>query len=253
MFNMIATTTLFIFLWIRDGFYMLIFSEFTPAAKLKYQPCLRDLWGFLSTSATITMVVTPLHYMHLATIDKVNYGLDSLGLVFLEFFLMMILQDLSMFNYVREWMLQNAQVFKRLRAEHHSSRKSLQAINALRFHPLDLIVESASGPLIAIAFWWVLGYSQVHISSASFYLLVRAGALERSSNMNTLVTGIPLYDMIFKMGMAHNIHHAKPNEHTTIIPYHHIFPERRAADCAAYRKLFPLEEEFNYDTTCKKM
>ena len=59
MINIVEMMTLHTLLSIRDGFGMLIFSEFTPAAKVAYQPCLRDIWGFVSTSATATMEQVP--------------------------------------------------------------------------------------------------------------------------------------------------------------------------------------------------
>jgi len=139
-------------------------------------------------------------------------------------------------------------MFKWLHAEHHSSRKDMHALHGMRFHPLDLIIENTSGPLIAIAFWWIFGYSEVHVASASFYFLVRGGLLDHSANIHTMVVGVvPFHDMIFKYTLAHNIHHAQPKTHMTLIPFHHIFPERRAADYELYHKLLPLEEEFNYD------
>jgi len=244
---LVAASTMILICTIRDGVYMFLFSEFIPAAKLKSQIGLKDLMGAAVTSLTVATVLALLHYVHLVKIEPLEYRLDSFGMVYFEEFLMHVLQDVSLFAYVHEWMHHNVQVFKVLHSFHHSSRKTLHAIQGVRFHPLDLIIENTSGPFIAIAFYWALGYSDVRILAASFFFLFKGGILDHSCNLHTMVTGLPCYDQIFKYALVHNIHHARPSTNMTLIPWRHISSEKRAADYTLFDTLLPLEEEFDYD------
>lgn len=247
LLNVAATSMSIIILTMREGIHMFLFSEFIPAAKLNEPIVLKDLMAAVVTICTIASVLYFLNCANLLKIEPIQYQLNSLGMVIFEFFLMHMSQDLFLFKYVHEWMHHNFHVFKVLHSFHHSSRKTLHGIHSIRFHPLDLIIENTSGPFIAIAFWWALGYSDVRVLSASFFFLFRAGFLDHSCNLHTCVTGLPVYDQIFKYALVHNIHHALPSTNMTVIPWHHISSEKRAADYALYHSLLPLEEEFDYD------
>ena len=54
----------------------------------------------------------------------------------------------------------------------------------------------------------------------------------------------PVLDRIFKANVFHQLHHATSRGYYRFVPWAHVLPARRRADCARYNEVFDADFEF---------
>ena len=159
--------------------------------------------------------------------------------------------DLTTFPVPHTWMHRNIKIFKWLHMEHHSAKDDLTSVSALRFHPLDLIIENSIAPFIVLSLKWILGYHPLTMHGSTFFWVLRGGINAHSCNKYSDVCMTPIYDQICSTTVMHNLHHVKPNEYFTTLEFHMLDPKLRARDYDLHDKLLPLSEEFQYERIMK--
>ena len=96
LFLAVAVWNFLLCMAVRDGISALVFSEFTPAAKLDYYPGLKDIKNVVRSAICFVTILYSMHCSGMMALYQVQWSTKlavSLGRDCVEFYLMAILMD----------------------------------------------------------------------------------------------------------------------------------------------------------------
>ena len=102
LFLAVAVWNFLLCMAVRDGISALVFSEFTPAAKLDYHPGLKDIKNVVWSAICFVTILYSMHCSGMMALYQVQWSTVSLGRDCIEFYLMAILMDATADSTVSE-------------------------------------------------------------------------------------------------------------------------------------------------------
>ena len=98
----------------------------------------------------------------------------------------------------------------------------------------DLIIENVGAPFLLCAAQLLAG-RRVGIHWLVGVLLTSHDGALHSVNPHSAMYFNPVLDRIFKANVFHQLHHATSRGYYRFVPWAHVLPARRRADCAVQR------------------
>ena len=126
---------------------------------------------------------------------------------------------------------------------HHEPTKSAQSMHAFHIDLPDLIIENVGAPFLLFAAQLLAG-RRVGIHWLVGVLLTSHDGALHSVNPHSAMYFNPVLDRIFKANVFHQLHHATSRGYYRFVPWAHVLPARRRADCARYNEVFDADFEF---------
>ena len=126
---------------------------------------------------------------------------------------------------------------------HHEPTKSAQSMHAFHIDLPDLIIENVGAPFLLFAAQLLAG-RRVGIHWLVGVLLTSHDGALHSVNPHSAMYFNPLLDRVFKANVFHQLHHATSRGYYRFVPWAHVLPARRRADCAKYNQVFEADFAF---------
>ena len=126
---------------------------------------------------------------------------------------------------------------------HHEPTKSAQSMHAFHIDLPDLIIENVGAPFLLFAAQLLAG-RRVGIHWLVGVLLTSHDGALHSVNPHSAMYFNPVLDRVFKANVFHQLHHATSRGYYRFVPWAHVLPARRRADCARYNEVFDADFEF---------
>ena len=131
----------------------------------------------------------------------------------------------------------------RSRADHEST-KDAQSLHAFYIDLLDLLIENVGAPVLLFGAQWMLGLTVGIPWMASVLLTFHDGALH-SVNPYSVMYYNPVLDHLLQPNVHHQLHHALNKGYYLFVPWGHVLPDRRRADCRRYNEVFKTDFTFS--------
>ena len=134
--------------------------------------------------------------------------------------------------------------FWRFHKFHHEIHRNAQSLHAFHLDALDLIIENVGAPFLLLATQRLLGMPVgVHWLTGAM-LTFHDGGLH-SINPYSIMYFNPILDHNLEPNVMHQLHHAINKGYYGFVPFHHLIPQRRRADCDRYNELFQTDFTFS--------
>ncbi len=184
-----------------------------------------------------------------------NYGLlwldDNFDLsfafwekVFLPFYSLLVLRDISYLGIIHNMMHSNKfPMLYKLHKKHHEITKNAESLDAYHITMFDLLIENSGAPLLLFLLQYQLGIKP-GISWTSLTVFFRHDFGLHSVNPYSVMYFNPILDFMFKPNICHQLHHALNRDYTLFVPYGHILPSRRKRDEKKYNEVFKTTFSF---------
>ena len=203
----------------------------------KRKPLGKHTFPFVFQTAAFSM----LSYFTMFAFNIIHYVPPTFsfafwGSIFVPFYALLVLRDVFFLGPLHS-RLHNKPQWYHLHKLHHQPTKSAQSLHAFYIDLLDLIIENVGAPFLLFTAQFLLGLPVGIHWYVGVLLTCHDGALH-SVNPFSVMYYNPLLDGVFKGNPTHQLHHALNREYYCFVPWRHVRPSRRRADCERYNRVF---------------
>ena len=205
--------------------------------RCKRRPLARKTYYYIFQTAAASMV----SYFAMHQLSIVYFTAPALTAsfwlsVFAPFYMLLLLRDVFFLGPLHSRL--HTPRWYHLHRLHHEPTKSAQSLHAFYIDLLDLLIENVGAPFLLFALQRAMGYPVGIHWFVGVLLTCHDGALH-SVNPYSAMYFNPLLDGIFRANVHHQLHHALGQKgYFLFVPWAHVLPERRRADCELYNRVF---------------
>ena len=142
---------------------------------------------------------------------------------------------------------------------HHEVQRNAQSLHAFHLDAFDLLVENVGAPFLLLGAQYCAQrlFPSAHAVASSSSPSVQVGLHWLTGLLLTFHDGglhsinpfsvmyfNPLLDRFLEPNVMHQLHHAVVQGYYLFVPWHHLLPGRRRADCDRYNRVFNTDFDF---------
>ena len=226
----------------RETGYFYLLAHKVP--RCKQRPLERESYWFIFQTAVASMFSFFLmHELAIVYFVPPTLTLSFWLSIFGPFYALLVLRDLCFMGPLHP--LLHRPRWYGLHKRHHEPTKSAQSLHAFHIDLVDLLIENVGAPFLLFALQRALGLRVGVHWYVGLLLTCHDGALH-SVNPHSAMYFNPILDAVFKANVHHQLHHALNKDYYFFVPWAHVLPARRRADCDRYNKTFETDFAFGW-------
>ena len=219
----------------REVLNFWILADRVPHSKRRPLPAKSHRFVF-QTAAASMLSYFAMHQTALVYFTPPALTLSFWLSIFVPFYLLLALRDVFFLAPLHARL--HTPQWYHLHKLHHEPTKSAQSLHAFYIDLVDLIIENVGAPFLLFGLQLVLQRPVGIHWFVGVLLTCHDGALH-SVNPHSAMYFNPVLDAIFKGNVHHQLHHAlNKKSHLLFVPWSHMLPARRHADCELYNRVF---------------
>lgn len=219
----------------RESMHFWLLSARLPQCKRR--PLKRKSYYYIFQTAAASMVsYFAMHQLSLVYFTPPALTLSFALSVFGPFYLLLLLRDLFFLAPLHSRLHEPR--WYHLHRLHHEPTKSAQSLHAFHIDLLDLVIENVGAPFLLFGLQLAVGCRVGIHWFVGVLLTCHDGALHSVNPFSAMYFN-PLLDAIGKANVHHQLHHALGHKgYFLFVPWAHVLPARRRADCELYNQVF---------------
>jgi hypothetical protein len=246
-FKASMTLGVFLFAFLRDIMFMVLYPDKISKDKIKFTPDMKLFISFWKDTIFFGGSLAFLTYCKLiyweTMFTNLNSSIKIIGQIYLDTYILIISKELQL-EFFHKSMHENNNILskffnkklKQIHKLHHTTKTNLWTLNAFYVEIPDSIMESLAAPFVLFGFKYYMGH-QLHLHLGSFLMFVIFDLHCHSANPYTQALYNPILDYFLKPTISHSLHHTFPATNYRQIPLHHFSYEKRIEDLNKYNKV----------------